>query len=797
MTSVLTASERVSDLTKMETSADAVRADIGGVDPAFWNGSAHSYRPAENWMTRVSPKLALHNAVEEELDPVTFEVIRNRLWTINIAHGETLTRISGSPVFQSLDFNMCLMTERGEITMNAPYLQCLAASAPLGIRYIMETYGDAPGIDDGDMFLSTDPWIGAVHQMDVLIACPVFVDGKLFAWVANAGHQYDRGGIVPGGWPQNAPDAYSDPTIFRPFKLVEKGVMRKDLEAVYLRQSRLPDLLALDLRAQLSGCRYASQQLKDVCKQFGAATVKAAMRRILDNAQKSMQDKLRRIPDGRWSQVRYFDERMPGDRKTYRVQVNLTKVGDRIIIDNEGTHAQVEGPLNFVYSAFSGQFLGAVAVTMLYEQMFSVGGAERQIDFRPTPGLMTCADYPAAVSGGVMSVVVHTNALMQVIARMLVCDPELKKDVLASGPGWPNLVLAGTSDSGAQFGTAMMDAVAMGSGARSTRDGVDTGGATWSPLMKLLNIEDVERFYPILYLYREELQDSGGAGRHRGGVGMKFAFTPYRAQTISAITNAGGMDFSTHSAMGLFGGYPSPTCRNLVRKGTNLAEVFGRREIPVAVEDLQSAEDLLLRGKSNGTVLLPGDVVQATFSGGGGYGDPLEREPEEVEHDVRSGYVSADAAEQVYGVIIGRDGALDAGATQALREAVRRDRKRWALASDMQGHAAPSFTPATGEPARDVHEYVVARDQRGQRVLACSRCGHVLSDYADNYKHGLLVDIGSATLIPKVGDPSVFLDEEIEFRRYCCPGCQTLMATEIARADEPAFSDMALRQTPG
>jgi N-methylhydantoinase B len=773
-----------------DVSPEPVPDDNWAGDPKFWDGRVHSYRPAHDWMARVAPKLQLHTEVADELDPVTFEVIRNRLWTINLAHGETLTRISGSPVFQSLDFNMCIMTERAEIAMNAPYLQCLVAGAPLAIRYIMETYSGEPGVEDGDMFLATDPWIGAVHQMDVLIACPIFVDGKLFAWVTNAGHQYDRGGIVPGGWPQNAPDAYSDPTIFTPFKLIERGTLRKDLEAMYLRQSRLPDLLALDLRAQLSGCRFAAQQLKDVCEQFGAPTVKAAMRRILDNAQQSMRDKLRRIPDGRWSQVRYFDERMPGDRKTYRMQVNLTKVGDRIVVDNAGTDAQVEGPLNFVYAAFSGQFLGVIAVTMLYEQMFSIGGAERQINFRPTAGLLTCADYPAAVSGGVQSVVVHTNALMQVIARMLVCDPALKQDVLASGSGFPLVVLAGTDDRGSYFGTGMMDGVAMGSGARSSRDGVDTGGATWSPLMKMLNIEDIEQFYPILYLYRQELPDSGGAGRYRGGVGMKFAFTPYRARQITAITNAGGMEVSTHGALGLFGGYPSPTCHNLVRKGTNLAEIFAQRRVPAAIESLQSAEDLLLRGKSNGTVLLPGDVVEATFGGGGGYGDPLEREPERVARDVAQGYVSASAAERVYGVVVGTKGVVDEVATRSRREAARNERKRWSPASSAKKQ---SFTPATGEPTRAVHECVVARDDGGRRVLACARCSHVLSDYGDNYKEGLLVEAGSVTLIPRVKDPAIFLDEDIEFRRYCCPGCQTLMATDIARAGEPIMSEMQFR----
>jgi N-methylhydantoinase B len=494
-----------------------------------WDGRRHSYRPRPDWQDRISTKLPLHREVDDDLDLVTFEVIRNRLWTINIAHGETLTRISGSPVFQALDFNMCILTETAEIAMNAPFLQFLASGAPMAIRFVMEHYSDSPGIEEGDVFLANDPWVGAAHQMDVLIAHPIFVEGKLFGWISSAGHQYDLGGVVPGGWPQNAPDAYSDPVLFSPFKIVERGVLRADLDRMYLRHSRVPDLLALDLRAQLAGCRFASEQIQDACAQFGSATVKAAMRRILDNAQRSFAEKLTAIPDGTWSEIRYFDERLPGDRHTYRMQVNVTKKGDRLRVDNEGTDEQVEGPNNFVFAGFAGSVMAVTSVMMLYEHMFSIGGAERQIDFEPTPGLLSCCDYPAAVSGGVMNIICHMNALMNVFSRMLATVPEFRRDPMTSGPEWPLLVFEGTDDRGNYFGQALMDPMAMGSGARSFKDGVDTSGAPWSPLVKLLNVEGSEQWYPVLYLYRRELVDGGGAGRWRGGTGMEFAVTPYRA----------------------------------------------------------------------------------------------------------------------------------------------------------------------------------------------------------------------------------------------------------------------------
>src|SRR5262245_53433357 len=195
---------------------------FAGYEDIVWDGRVHSYRPAAGWRERVWPGLALHEEMAADLDPVTFEVLRNRLWTINLAHGDTLTRMSGSPIFQALDFNMSILTEDGEIVMSAPFIQYLNTGSPLVVRYLMERMSENPGVHEGDVFLASDPWIGASHQMDVCIAAPVFVDGKLFAWVSNAAQQYDLGGIVPGGWPQNAPDIFSDPVVFRPFKLIEK-----------------------------------------------------------------------------------------------------------------------------------------------------------------------------------------------------------------------------------------------------------------------------------------------------------------------------------------------------------------------------------------------------------------------------------------------------------------------------------------------------------------------------------------------------------------------------------------------
>ncbi|MDE2302051.1 MAG: hydantoinase B/oxoprolinase family protein [Sphingomonadales bacterium] len=766
----------------MATSAD----DIG----PEWSGRTRSYRPRADWKTRIASRVEFHEEAIDGIDPVDFEVIRQKLWTINIAHGDTITRISGSPVLATLDFNMSILTEDAEVVLNAPYVQFLNAGAPLGIRYILENYGDKPGIDEGDIYCCNDPWIAACHQMDVMFAAPVFADGKLFGWVANAGHQYDLGGIVPGGWPQNAEDVYSDPVVLPPFKLIEKGEMRRDLEALYLRQSRLPDMVALDLRAQIAGVTFARDQVLALCARFGAATVKAAMRLMLDQAQENFRRKLLLVPDGVWTETRYIDQPLPHIRHNQRTQLTVTKRGDRLLIENDGTDVQTPGVNGIPFSTWSGSITGIISISMLFEQLFAYGGSERQIDYRPTPGTLTCVDHPAATSGGILHAVTMMNAVQAILSRMLATEPALKQDLVAPTADFALPVLVGVDDRGRYFGQAILDSFACGSGARSFGDGIDASGPSYSPLSMILNIEQLEQWYPILYLYRKDDADSGGAGRWRGGNGLRSAVSPYRARSMSIITNTGGQGCTTISGQGLFGGHPSPAGHYLIMRGTDLHEWLARRKMPTEITDLHALETIRLAGKSNGTELGAGDVFELRVGGGGGYGDPLERQPELVARDRASGAVSSDSAERVYGVVLNADGTVDDEATEARRAALRAGRKAWKPVVREGSNTAP--VPATGEPDRLVHEYVAATDRDGERILACALCGQQLAAYDRSYKFGTLVDEGPVTDIPGAQDPALHIDDAMVFRRYCCPGCQTQLATEIARADELMFHEMRL-----
>ena len=773
----------------MSESVDVLEPGQQSANGAWpWDGNQQSYRPSPDWNERVLSRIDTYDEVAPELDPVTYEVIRNRLWTINIAHGQTVTRVSGSPVFSSGDFQMAILAEDGDVVYNAPFIQFLAMGTPLSVKYVMEHYAEAPGVEDGDAFISTDPWIGNVHQVDVTLNCPVFVDGKLFAWVANAGHQYDLGGVVPGGWPQSSVDVYHDPVALRPFKLVEGGVLRKDLEEMYLRFSRMPDLVALDVRAQLAGVWYARREILALCEEFGAPTVKAAMRRVLDDSQRSFAQKLERIPDGRWSQVQYWPEKLPGDREGHRMQVNLTKKGDRLTIDNEGTDPQDLGPNGFAFVNFSGSLMGTLSVTMLYDQLFAIGGAERQVDFEPTPGLLTCVNHPAAVSAAVITILGHVAAIQSCVSRMLATDPELAADAVAPSPPYPVTVVTGLTDAGEPYGQAILDHFAQGGGARAHADGVDSTAPAWGPLTPLLNAESVEQAYPLLFLHRRELEDSGGAGRWRGGAGFAYAWIPYKAQSMSLVTFCGCMVMMTHGAEGLAGGYPSPTSEVTVARGSNVRKLFAERVIPGRLQELECEAFEAVPGKQNGVALGPDDAAEGTVVGGGGFGDPLDREPERVADDVREGYVAAANAERVYGVKVGPDGELDEAGTEELRRQIVAERLSWPLEDPGE---PPKRVAATGEPPRPVHPALEARDVDGERVLACSRCSHTVIGYAGEFKRGLRVGRAPVTVIPGVdAHPPQVTDEVVELRRYCCPGCGVLMAVDVARPEEPPLPEM-------
>jgi N-methylhydantoinase B len=754
-------------------------SDITGV--AF-DGVRNPYVPPQK--LAISPKLKLHRDATDDFDPVTFEVIRHNLWNVNEEHGATIQRISGSPIaMYALDLNPSILTEDAEFVYFGPYMQYMSGVTDTQVKWILENRSDNPGIRSGDMFLANDPWVGAAHQQDVMLIAPVFHGDELFCWVTNCLHQYDIGGITPGSFCPAAESAYDEGILIPPLKIIEGGTIRRDIEELYLRASRKPDLVALDFRAQMAGNTAARNRIGELIQRYGAATVKGVMKRILTNGEAAFLDKLRRLPDGVWRDRTYVECCRPGDRGTYRVALTLRKTGEHLTFENEGTDPQ-QGAMNATYSGWRGSIMVALNQLLCWDQYFSVGGALRHVTFDPTPGTLNCASFPASVSTApVQAMEISLYPAYTVISKMIFADPAMRQDVMCIGgtSQWPATIFRGIDQWGERYGYLLVDPIGGAIGAFSTQDGISTGGQSRTPICKLPNIEHTEQSFPLLFLYRKEVPDSGGPGRWRGGLSAESCFIPHNTDKVTQDTLSSGNAIPTST--GMMGGYPGTT--NIYRfvRGTDILDRLARRDMVEDISQVQG-EAVTLGLRQENFQQLSADVYAVVWTAAGGFGDPMERDPASVLDDWQNGAVTANAARAIYGVVLDeRNETLDAGATKALRAGVRAAR----LARG--GRKKPAIL--SGEVLLCITDNLDVRAGRDGPHHACAKCDADLGPTRDSYKdHCVLERHEVADAVPLAGDPARYIDAQPEFRQFCCPGCGALIENEVALAGDPVLRDI-------
>ncbi len=734
----------------------------------------------------IDPRLQLHRDWTDKIDPITYEVVRHHLWNINEELGMTIQRISGSPVaMYAFDLNSSIFTEDGEFIYYGPYQLYMSGVSDVQVKWTLEHRSGNPGIFEGDMFLSNDPWVGAAHQMDVTLLCPVFWEGKLFCWITNVLHQYDVGGITPGSFCPNARDAFDEGILIPPVKIIERGELRRDIEAVYLRASRKPYLVALDLRAQIAGNVAASRRIVKLIERYGPDVIKGVMRKIIDTAEAAFLQKMAKLPDGIFRERSYVEVARVGDRGTYQVLLTMEKRGDRLVFDNAGTAPQT-GAINTTYSGWRGSILTAVNELLCWDQLYAIGGALRHIQFRPALGAFTCATHPASVSTApVQAMEISLYPAYNTLSKLLACDPELRRDVMCIGgtSQFPLTCFRGIDQWGERFGYLLLDPMVGAIGAFSFRDGIATGGQVRSPICRIGNVEHNEQSFPILTLYRRENTDSGGAGKYRGGNSAITAFIPHGTSEMWHETESSGAAIPT--APGLFGGYPACTNAYDFRRNTDILQRFRERRMPDDIGEVSGQEELLQLRQID-IRQGPADIYEVAFAAGAGYGDPIERDPDAVRRDVENGDISRAAARDVFRVVlIGDDDspAVDVAATSALR--------RQALVERL---GREPRTPAQRYSiVRRVTETLDLVSAGGRGHLGCSRCGWLLCRVGENYKaHALRIDRPIQVANPLIGDPRRFIDVDVEFRQFYCPECGGLLENEVCRAHDPLLWDIQL-----
>ena len=754
-----------------------------------WDGIARGYVPPEP--LRIDPGLALHDAAPADVDPVTFEVIRYALLNANVEHGQTLQRLCVSPITMlTRDFQPSILTERGELVFLGPYLQYFSNAQALTVKWILENRSADPGIGPGDMFLSNDPYVGAPHQPDTTVAAPVFVGDQLFCWVANVLHHSDVGGSVVGSFCVDAADIFTDPSAFPPFKIVEAGRIRPDMEQVFLRQSRLPGVVQMDLRAAISANTVTVRKIEALAGRYGADTVKAVMGKVIDAGEALFLDRLRQIPDGTWSHRLYAEASHTGDTGLYRYELTVRKRGDELVVDNAGTDPQA-GSINVTYAGLVGAFLSALTASLTPDLAGAYGGVYRRVRFEPVPGTLSCADFPAAVSpAGVYTMELLISLSGSVIAKMMAAGPpELRDRALGPAqPHWYGTIIAGQQPSGAPYIAVNANNMIGALPASSDADGTDFGGHSWIPEGIASNIEETEQLYPMLCLYRRALRcGADGAGAYRGGRSMTEAYVPWGVPGMAAALY---IDDSFPKAAGPFGANPGSMGRVRVKHGVGLAGQFAAGVVPQDLDVLPGEEQPV---DHKGPLLMIGadSVISWTGANSPGYGDPLARSPQAVARDVGHGWLDRADATRVYAVAWDGEGGVDETGTERLRE--QRLRARLAAAASPSA-ATPPRRAADGADLRPVGGDLGVLLDDGRPVEWVSLTGRVrLGPVTEDYRVACAVletpvNVLEPEFATRPGRPGAAM----LLREYLCPVSGLRLTTEIIRSGDDPAADMVL-----
>lgn len=711
------------------------------------------------------------------VDPVTFEVMNHRLLSIAEEMGIQYMRCSGSNVLiTGNDAATAIMLPDGALVAVGPYIVTQGNVLPLIVASTQRLTGEAVGIRDGDVFICNDPYLGAIHHPDFATVAPLFHEGELVAWLGASGHQLDTGGMDPGGFSIKAVDVHQEGLRMPPVKLVEAGKLREDVFGWILNQVRDP-LVGLDVKGQIAALNGGRRAVLELIETWGVAAVKAVMNGSIAYAREKLSERLRELPDGTWREVQYIDHD-GHEPNIYTVVCTLTKRGERLAFDFAGTSPNARGLINSTYSGLQAAVLSSVYINLCWDIPWN-RGVRDCLDITTEAGTVNNCVYPAPCAMATISAVIVTiDVTWRCLSHLLLASERYREDAMAVWSGTSMApIFAGTSQHGFPFAATEMSHFGGGGGARTYDDGVDTAGIVFNTTPNMPNIEDQEAEYPVLYLFRRHLRDSGGPGRYRGGRSGELAYTMYKAPDDFLEGLFAGTGAEMPNAIGAAGGMPGAAIRVARVTGTSLAErIAGGAVLPDQLDSVDGRREILLSKHVRSPMRL-GDVWYHSWQAGGGYGDPLLRDPERVATDLARGVVSAAAANDIYGVVVARDGKADPAATAARRKAI--------AAGRLAGGAQPGTDGEIRFSGHGKHRYAdtfVVDFDRDE--ILCGQCGHRHCAAGED----LLPHLKEVSAPLRAAGPVRGEDydrERFALRQLCCSACGTLVDVQVAYRDAP------------
>jgi len=603
--------------------------------------------------------------ITKNVDPIIFEILSHKLHQITREMGTTLERVGGTVnTTQMRDYMASLYLPNGDVLSAGESMGWHAACAGFAVRRIIERFGKEDGIHPNDMFLLNDPYLAAIHQSDVYMVSPIHFKGQLAAWSATFVHVMDIGAMSPGGNSPGATEICHEGVRIPGIKLVDQGKLRRDVFETIINMTRQPVMVGLDLKCEIAANNVAKSRMQEMLAHYGPELIQAVSLDMINYSESILRRRIAEIPDGTWTGTGTIQA---GD--TWKVTLTLRKDGDRLLFDFTGSDKQATKGINLPYHATFGACFEAVLSTLGYD-LPKNHGAFRPIQVVAPEGTVVNVKYPGPVSLNTTSAGATVKYLAKsVLMQMLAASEKWKMEVMALNAGHRFVRHAGINQYGRYYVSALAEGGLDGTGARSCRDGTDSGNGR----MSCHNVEWVELNFPLLYLFRRHIKDGAGAGKFRGGMGVESALAVHRAPEGKIKGVALGVAGLRNSGQGLFGGHPAAPSVLILYEDTKVSEVIAENALP---------DDVMELGPGR---LLPycefefkkSDVLYMRMGSGGGYGDPLERDPELVLHDVMNGLVSKEIVRDVYGVVLdGRGLEVDLAATERLRSILKRERLR-------------------------------------------------------------------------------------------------------------------------
>lgn len=572
-------------------------------------------------------------------DPIAFELFRNAIFSIADEMALTVFRTTYSGVLKdNMDYSTAFADANGRLVAQGLTLPGHLGSIPTALESVMRHIGGS--MHEGDIYCLNDPFDGGMHLPDIFVFKPLYHEGKRLAFAATVCHHTDVGGRVAGSNASDSTEIYAEGLRIPPLKLYDRGVRNETLMAIIERNVRLPVRLFGDLRAQLAACHIAETQFAELVSRYGAETVAGYMDEVIDYAERLTRAALAELPDGEWSFEDWIDDDGVDVGKPIRLFVTLRKRGGHMVVDWTGTNKQVKGAINNTLSFTKAASYTAVR-SVLPAGIPNNEGVFRAIEVICPPGTVGNGVLPAACAARGLTGFRMTDCVFGALAMML---PDR---VFAAGDGGNTGISIGGWDA-ERKPFIYVDFTCGAWGARPWADGLD-GNSHMFANMASHSVEVTEAEQPIQLLAYEFVPDKAGAGTFRGGVPFRRDYRFLEAEGTLQVRS----DRRVHRPFGLYGGSPGAPSENTLNPDSD-------------AQSLPSKLTMTIRR---------GDVFRHVLAGGGGWGDPLARDPALVLRDVRNELLSVTRAASDYGVVIGA-GAVDVAATERLRAELRQ-RRGW------------------------------------------------------------------------------------------------------------------------